>query len=59
MEKCEEAKHSTPRRAAEDDPVTAQHDVQCWARGQWRSEAVHLRGWDVAVAPGCIFTLTG
>ncbi len=27
VEKCEEAKHSPPRRAAEDNPVTAQHDV--------------------------------
>ena len=34
MEKCEEAKHSPPRRAAEDAPVTAQHDVHRWARGR-------------------------
>jgi hypothetical protein len=59
VEKCEEAKHSPPRRAAEDDPVTAQHDVPRWARGRWRPAAVRLRGWAVAAAPGSIFTFTG
>jgi hypothetical protein len=34
VEKCEEAKHSPPWRAAEDAPVTAQHDVPRWARGR-------------------------
>jgi hypothetical protein len=57
--KCEEAKHSPPRRAAEDAPVTAQHDVPRWARGRWRPAAVRLRGWAVAAAPGRIFTFTG
>ena len=50
MEKCEEAKHSPPRRAAEDALVTAQHDVPRWARGRWRPAAIRLRGW---VAVGC------
>jgi hypothetical protein len=59
VEKCEEAKHSPPRRAAEDAPVTAQHDVPRWARGRWRPAAVRLRGWAAAAAPGRIFTFTG
>jgi hypothetical protein len=59
VEKCEEAKHSPPRRAAEDAPVTTQHDVPRWARGRWRPAAVRLRGWAAAAAPGRIFTFTG
>jgi hypothetical protein len=50
---------SPPRRAAEDAPVTAQHDVPRWARGRWRPAAVRLRGWAMAAAPGRIFTFTG
>ena len=57
--KCEEAKHFASRRAAEDAPVTAQHDVPRWVRGRWRPAAVRLRGWAVAAAPGRIFTFTG
>jgi hypothetical protein len=48
-----------PRRAAEDAPVTAQHDVPRWVRGRWRPAAVRLRGWAVAAAPGRIFAFTG
>jgi hypothetical protein len=44
VEKCEEAKHSPPRRASEDDPETAQHDVPRWARGRCQPTAIRLRG---------------
>jgi hypothetical protein len=61
MEKCEEAKHSTPRRAAEDAPVTAQHDVggtemslTTWRR--WRARVIILRALVSSCAYGrCFF----
>jgi len=56
VEKCEEAKHSPPRRATEDAQVTTQHDVPRWASGRWQPTAIRLLGWSMTAAPVCILT---
>jgi hypothetical protein len=54
-ENCEGAKHLILRRAAEDDLMTAEHDVPRWARGWCQTTSTRPRGRvgnDLCTRPG-------